>query len=110
MTIRADHRNIRRALARREATLQTLEGRQLLASVSAFTPTIPSMPTNSVLFANFDNGGEGVSSHDADRKTLGGDYRRKDIGVDIERNHDDLPSDIGAAPGVNRNVSFTREG
>lgn len=93
-----------------KATIESLEARQLLAGLTPFPESLPSLPANAVLFANFDNGGEGVSFHDVDRKNKGGDYRRTDIGVDIERNDDAAAPDIGDAPGNHRSVGYTRAG
>ena len=91
--------------------VETLERRQMLAgNVSPFPEQTPSVPDNAVLFANFDNGGEGVSFHDTDDRNRGKDYRRTDIGVDIKRNTDDHPTDTGDAPGIGRSVAYTRAG
>jgi N-acetylneuraminic acid mutarotase len=89
---------------------ETLESRQLLAAMTPFPTDMPMVPDHAVLFANFDNGGEGVAFHDVDKRNLGGDYRRTNIGVDILRNDDTIPTNVGNAPGTGRTVGHTRAG
>lgn len=101
--------NSRRQNRSATSLIEGLEQRRLLAAATTpFPQTMPTVPTNSVLFANFDNGGEGVAFHDYDKRNLGGDYRRKNIGVDIERNEDADPTNLGDVPGVGRDVGYTR--
>ena len=102
---------IRRLASSHGICVQRLEPRQLLAaSLTPFPQTTPTLPQNQVMFANFDNGGEGVAYHDVDGRNLGGDYRRGDNGVDIERTSDVFATDLGDAPGVGRSVGYTRAG
>src|SRR5207253_702361 len=92
--------------------IELLEGRRLLAAAVAtpFPVNTPSLPAETVLFANFDNGGEGVSFHDVDKKNKGGDYRRVNSGVDIQRNNDVDPTDLNGAPGINRSLGNVHPG
>ena len=89
---------------------ELLEPRRFLATTTSFLAAPPTVPYNSVLFANFDNGGEGVAFHDHDDRNLGGEYRRKKSGVDIERSHDELATNLGGAPGSGRSVGYVRAG
>ena len=92
------------------ARADQLERRMLLTGdASPFPEQTPSVPTETVLFVNYDNGGEGVSHSDADRRNKTREYRRK-ASVDLERVADDLAPNVGAAPGLGRGVGHTRAG
>jgi N-acetylneuraminic acid mutarotase len=108
MSERLIHTTVRRR--RIAVQLEGLEPRQVFAALTPFPQTTPTVPANTVMFANFDNGGEGVAFHDYDDRNLGGDYRRKNSGVDIERNDDADATNLGSAPGVGRSVGYTRAG
>lgn len=95
---------------RRSFAAEGLEVRRVFAAQTPFPSPTPSVPSNTVLFVNFDVGGEGVAFHDFDKRNIGGEYRRTNIGVDIERNHDAFPTGLGTAPGVGRSVGYTRAG
>ena len=76
---------------------------------SAHLGTPPSLPAQAVLFANFDNGGEGIAFHDTDAtNTLGSSYRTG--GVDIEANTDVIPSNLQSQSGAQKNVGSVRAG
>jgi N-acetylneuraminic acid mutarotase len=82
----------------------------MAAASSVFPVSVPSVPAETVLFANFDNGGEGVAFHDIDKRNKGGDYRRSNSGVDIQRNTDIHATDLNGAPGVGRSLGNVQPG
>ena len=76
---------------------------------SPFLGAAPSLPAQSILFDNFDNGGEGVAYHDDSPGNMTGQYRTN-VGVDIESTTDSAPSGLQSSSGVGRNLGHVRPG
>ena len=70
--------------ALKRATVEALEGRQLLTAVDTSFLGTPFTPNQTILAANYDKGGEGVSYHDTTPTNLGGDNYRPGDAVDIK--------------------------
>jgi hypothetical protein len=79
------------------------------SSQSPFLGAAASLPSQTVLFDNFDNGGEGISYHDTSAANEGGQYR-SGVGVDIENTTDAAPSGLQSQSGVGRNIGHVRAG
>jgi N-acetylneuraminic acid mutarotase len=76
---------------------------------SPYPGSAPSLPSQTVLFDNFDNGGEGVAYHDASSTNETGQYRTN-VGVDIEPTTDSAPGDLQSQSGIGRNIGHVRAG
>ena len=72
-----------------------------------FLGTGPSLPLQTILFDNFDNGGEGVSYHDTSAANESGQYRTA-AGVDIENTTDATPGNLQTPDGIGKNIGHVR--